>query len=623
MKQNAVQPKPSLSRSGLFKWMAALLLPTTLAACPSVKPIPALEVDPATKAVSAGSPAVTFKANVRDSLETVQWVLIGPGSISATSGPSVEYTPPTANTVSAAVTATLTASLPTTGLNKAASITVNPTLGSMQVSVGGLPNGTNASVTVSGPGGFSQALTASQVLTGLTPGSYSLTANNVVVGAVTFGGTVTGSPATVSAGVTAQASVSYAALTEALTVNVSGLPGGVNGDVLITGPDGFTQTITASQTLTGLNLGNYTITPRSVQQQNAVVNTVFDGASSTATLTANATATANATYAPRGGSGAMWIANQGGSLARYGAGQLIASGSPAPDGLLNPGAGVGPQGMAFDKGGNLWVIDNANNKLLKFSSAKLGGTGAITPDVIISDNNGALNEVYAMAFAPDGSLVVSNVAASTSTRNLTSTLVRYAPKQIAQSGNPAPALILDIQFNRPEGARGIAFDAQGDLWVGTTGDLLRYSAAQIAQTGNVVFDAATRVRSPQGGASGLAFDASGNLWVSFDASGGKPTLIAKYTPAQLAAGTPGPTPPVPNVSLSGLNVGTGTLLAFDNAGNLWFTGGFGSATVSRLNASQLTSNASPTPAVIISGASLNAPFGIAFSATPANLPLVK
>lgn len=624
MKQTVTPSKPSLiARSGLSKWIAVLLVPASLVACPTVQPIPALELDPTTKVVSAGSPAITFKTNVRDSLETVQWTLSGPGSISATTGPSVDYTPPTANAVSGTATATLTASLPTAGLNKAAIITVNPSLGSMQVSVGGLPSGTNASVTVSGPGGFSQAVTASATLTGLTPGAYTINANNVVLGAVTFGGTVAGSPATVSAGATASASVAYSALTGSLTVNISGLPSGVNGDVLVTGPGGFTQTLTTSQTLTGLNLGNYAITPRSVQQQNTVVNTVFDGANSTATVSANATANATATYTARGGSGAMWIANRGGPLARYDAGALGASSNAEPGGSLNPGAGSAPAGMAFDKQGNLWVLDANNKKVLKFSSAKLSGTGTVTPDVVISDNAGSLDITYALAFAPDGSLVVSNVAAPGNGR-LSSTLVRYAPNQLEQSGNPVPALILDIQASRNDSARGIAFDAQGNLWVGsTTGDLMRYTNTQINQTGIVTNEAATRVRGPQGLASGLAFDAQGNLWVSRESTGGKPSHIVKYTPAQLAAGTPGPNPPVPDVTLTGLAVSGGTLMAFDNAGNLWFTGGFANNNVFRLNANQLTANGAPTPAVVLTSPSLNIPSGIAFNATPANLPLVK
>jgi hypothetical protein len=54
--------------------------------------------------------------------------------------------------------------------------------GSLQVSVTGLPNGVNASVTVTGPEGFSRSLTASNTLGSLTPGTYTIAAASVTGG---------------------------------------------------------------------------------------------------------------------------------------------------------------------------------------------------------------------------------------------------------------------------------------------------------------------------------------------------------------------------------------------------------------------------------------------------------
>ena len=504
------------------------------------------------------------------------------------------------------------------------SLPANPTTGTLQLSVAGLPSGTNANIGVTGPNGFSQAVTANATLNDLAPGSYAITASDVTAGAVTFGGLVTGSPSTITAGNTSSAAVSYVALTGSLQVNITGLPTGQNADVLVTGPGNFSQTLTASQTLTGLNLGAYTITAKTLRPTNATVDTLIPGVGSSATVTANTTANATATYATRGGTGAMWVANfgaPGGTLSRYGAGQLGTSSNAEPGGLLTVGTS-NLQGMVFDAQGNLWVSDSPNKKLLRFSPAKLAGTGAVTPDVVLGDNAGSLNLVYGLAFAPDGSLWVSNVQSFVGTK-FTSILVKFSPNQIAQSGNPVPTLVLDVNASSVEGARGIAFDTAGDLWVaGTSGDVLRYSVAQQNETGVIAQNPVTRVRGPQTLASGLAFDANGNLWVSRDPSGSKPGTISKYTPAQLQAGTPGPTPPVPSVTLSGLNVNTGTQMAFDNGGNLWFTSGFGSTNgVFKLSALQLATNASPTPAVVLSSPSLALPFGIAFNVTPNGLPI--
>ena len=67
-----------------------------------------LEVHPATITVAAGSPGFDAVGGLSNCPAMVQWALSGPGSLSATEGIPVHYTPPA--TVSSTVTATLTAS---------------------------------------------------------------------------------------------------------------------------------------------------------------------------------------------------------------------------------------------------------------------------------------------------------------------------------------------------------------------------------------------------------------------------------------------------------------------------------------------------------------------------------
>lgn len=86
------------------------------------------------------------------------------------------------------------------------------TVGKLEVKISGLPSGTNASVNVTGPAGFKQALTATKTLSDLTAGSYSVTAANVTAGGKNYGASVTGTPATVTAGGSSSASVVYGAL---------------------------------------------------------------------------------------------------------------------------------------------------------------------------------------------------------------------------------------------------------------------------------------------------------------------------------------------------------------------------------------------------------------------------
>ncbi|MGH7559844.1 MAG: M66 family metalloprotease [Gemmatimonadales bacterium] len=52
--------------------------------------------------------------------------------------------------------------------------------------------------------------------------------------------------------------------TGALTVTVSGLPAGVTAGIVVTGPDGFSQAVQESMTITGLSPGGYTVTASDV-----------------------------------------------------------------------------------------------------------------------------------------------------------------------------------------------------------------------------------------------------------------------------------------------------------------------------------------------------------------------
>jgi hypothetical protein len=77
------------------------------------------------------------------------------------------------------------------------------------------PEGIVTSVLVQGPGEYQQTLTVSGTLGGLAAGSYTVTGmpdtGSSSIVPVTYSATISGSPATVSAGDTALANVSYAA----------------------------------------------------------------------------------------------------------------------------------------------------------------------------------------------------------------------------------------------------------------------------------------------------------------------------------------------------------------------------------------------------------------------------
>jgi hypothetical protein len=85
--------------------------------------------------------------------------------------------------------------------------------GTLELTIAGLPDGTNAAVTVTGPGGYTQQLTATRTLADLQPGSYTVAAAEVTSGGARYTATPASRNVAITAGGTKQAMVTYAAVT--------------------------------------------------------------------------------------------------------------------------------------------------------------------------------------------------------------------------------------------------------------------------------------------------------------------------------------------------------------------------------------------------------------------------
>ncbi|MGK5076959.1 PQQ-dependent sugar dehydrogenase [Janthinobacterium sp. HLX7-2] len=111
--------------------------------------------------------------------------------------------------------------------------------GSLNITIGGLPAGVAAAVTVSGPASYSKSLTASSTLDALAPGAYTLVAASVLQGTGT--GSLAPTPVTqqvqVSAGATASASVTYAA-SAPLALALQEVATGLDAPIFLTAPPG-------------------------------------------------------------------------------------------------------------------------------------------------------------------------------------------------------------------------------------------------------------------------------------------------------------------------------------------------------------------------------------------------
>lgn len=135
----------------------------------------------------------------------------------------------------------------------------------LAVNVVGLPAGTAASATVSGPGGFARAVGSSTTLELLAPGTYVVTASPVAAGGRTYLPSPTSMSVALAASTTTQqVTITYAAGVGTLAVVVGGLPAGTDAAVTVTGEGGFTRSVTASTTIEGLSPGTYTVATMSV-----------------------------------------------------------------------------------------------------------------------------------------------------------------------------------------------------------------------------------------------------------------------------------------------------------------------------------------------------------------------
>jgi hypothetical protein len=163
------------------------------------------------------------------------------------------------------------------------------------VQVTGLPAGTSADLVVSGPEGFNRTLTASETLTALTPGTYAVSASNVTSGNSSFVATPASQSVTVGRSDTpSSAVVIYGPVDGALTVTVVGLPPGTSAAITVSGPNGFSQPVTATQTLTGLAPGSYVVDAATVSSGGAQYT--GNPATQTVSVAASATASAGVAY---------------------------------------------------------------------------------------------------------------------------------------------------------------------------------------------------------------------------------------------------------------------------------------------------------------------------------------
>jgi sugar lactone lactonase YvrE len=390
-----------------------------------------------------------------------------------------------------------------------------------------------------------------------------------------------------------------------LTVTIQA-PSGVQPSVVVTGPAGFSQTLTATQTLS-LPAGTYAVVPATVRKAAPIVDQLYTASAASVALTSGGTASSTINYAQRKDSAALWISGaSNGEFAGYASNNLVST--TEADALATVNVGT-TEGLAIDRDGNVWV--GSDNKLLKFTPAQLT-TATPTPDVTITpittDAENALFEVRSLAFDQNGNLWAGSLG--------TSSLVRLARNQLTSSGSPQASVIVSV----PLAPTGIAFDASGNLWFSSFGNdsVSKLIPSQLAADASVS-PVLTLSSSSVNGPSQIAFDSTGNLWVANYSSNN----VTKFSTTQLALEGEQTLEPAVVITNNGSFLEGASGLAFDNAGDLWVSNDNIDRSLVRFNAAGLTATSELSPSVVMIGVTDVSYGQLQFSPPAANLPLYR
>lgn len=391
--------------------------------------------------------------------------------------------------------------------------------------------------------------------------------------------------------------------------------------------------------------GNNAKASASVRMKSLCVSLVFagmlaacgGGGRSNSAMTNGTAAAGGGTTAPTLMQG-LWVAN-GTNVLEFVPSQLTGgTNNAAPHLMNNSGVFGAPQGVTFDKAGNLWVMDAGTAAvaavpatastpavpavpahppaLYMFTAAQLAALAqapAPMPAVTITGTN--LNTPQQAVFDAEGNLWVADHG--------TNAVFVYTPQQLGSGGAISPNFTITSSdpFNGP---LGIVFDKQGDLWIANNGNndgttLFRFNAVNLPKPG-----ASTRVKLTPDvvlttnnnsiqGPWALAFDANGNLWSS---NAGAPFTLVEFAQANLgASGMPAPAITISPTMVGGipsLNAPNG--LCFDSLGDLASADSAGAFGVPFFKANQLTSSGATVPDTFLVGGAttLNAPAGCNF-----------
>jgi DNA-binding beta-propeller fold protein YncE len=258
----------------------------------------------------------------------------------------------------------------------------------------------------------------------------------------------------------------------------------------------------------------------------------------------------------------------------------------------------------------MWVLGGttADAPLARYPASSFASDGLKVPDVVIDSMSfgPGIPGAKVVAFDATGNLWVSVVAGNK--------VVMFSAAKIAAGGTPTA----DLERTGINSPQGLAFDSAGNLWVAAQDDetVTRIDSAHLTATG-VGGDLAITAQTPSPVIGtlrpiGLAFDAAGSLWVNYDGT------IASI-PAADQAGTGAKTiTPAIQITTDVLTLPVG--IAFDQDGGLWLA--HTSGKFARLGPAQLTASAAAVaPSIVITSSDVGYAAWFAMYPAPPFTPL--
>ena len=190
------------------------------------------------------------------------------------------------------------------------------------------------------------------------------------------------------------------------------------------------------------------------------------------------------------GLGNLWVGNDTSAsttsnIVSFTPGQISTSGNPTPTVTLSTAAGSisNPDALAIDHSGNLWVAnDVAPGSVVAFSPNQLAASGSPVPKVTLTSNTTNISDPDGLTFDRFGNLWVAN--------RVGESLTSFSPAQQATSGTPTPTSSLAGLLTGLSGPDNVLFvPATGYTLAASDGGIFNYGGSGFfGSTGNIALN---------------------------------------------------------------------------------------------------------------------------------------